>query len=55
MALLLWGLNKTRIGCALRALAESPKAAALLGVNVEGLFMRDVDRGGRCLAAWPAY
>jgi branched-chain amino acid transport system permease protein len=38
MAILLWGLKKTRIGCALRALAESPKAAALLGVNVEGLF-----------------
>jgi branched-chain amino acid transport system permease protein len=38
MAVLLWGLKKTRIGCALRALAESAKAAALLGVNVEGLF-----------------
>jgi branched-chain amino acid transport system permease protein len=38
MALLLWGLKRTRIGCALRALAESPKAGALLGVNVEGLF-----------------
>jgi len=38
MAALLWGLKKTRIGCALRALAESPKAAALMGVDVEGLF-----------------
>jgi branched-chain amino acid transport system permease protein len=38
MALLLWGLEKTRTGCALRGLAESPKAAALLGVDVEGLF-----------------
>jgi branched-chain amino acid transport system permease protein len=38
MALLIWGLKKTRVGCALRGLAESPKAAALLGVNVEGLF-----------------
>ena len=38
MAALLWGLKKTRIGCALRGLAESPKAAALMGVNVDGLF-----------------
>ena len=38
MAALLWGLKKTRVGCALRGLAESPKAAALLGVDVEGLF-----------------
>jgi len=38
MGVLLWGLKKTRVGCALRALAESPKAAALLGVDVEGLF-----------------
>jgi branched-chain amino acid transport system permease protein len=38
MAALLWGLKKTRIGCALRGLAESPKAAALMGVDVEGLF-----------------
>ena len=36
MALLLWGLNRTGAGRALRGLAESPKAAALLGVNVEG-------------------
>ncbi len=32
-------LRHTRQGRALRAIAESPKAAALLGVNVEGLFM----------------
>jgi len=38
MAVLLWALKKTRAGCALRGLAESPKAAALLGVDVEGLF-----------------
>ena len=38
MGVLLWGLKKTRVGCALRGLAESPKAAALLGVNVDGLF-----------------
>ncbi len=38
MAALLWTLKKTRAGCALRGLAESPKAALLLGVNVEGLF-----------------
>jgi len=38
MAVLLWALKKTRVGCALRGLAESPKAAALLGVDVEGLF-----------------
>lgn len=38
MGALLWGLKKTRIGCALRALAESAKAAALLGIDVEGLF-----------------
>lgn len=38
MGVLFWGLKKTQLGCALRALAESAKAAALLGVNVEGLF-----------------
>jgi branched-chain amino acid transport system permease protein len=38
MTVLLWGLKRTRIGCALRGLAESAKAAAFLGVNVEGLF-----------------
>ncbi|MGH7828020.1 MAG: branched-chain amino acid ABC transporter permease [Candidatus Binatia bacterium] len=38
MAVLLWGLKRTRTGCALRAVAESTKAAALLGINVEGLF-----------------
>jgi len=38
MAVLLWGLKQTRVGWALRGLAESPKAAALLGVNVEGFF-----------------
>lgn len=38
MTILFWFLHKTRVGCALRGLAESPKAAALLGVDVEGLF-----------------
>ncbi len=38
MGLLLWGLKRTPVGRALRALSESAKAAALLGVNVEGLF-----------------
>jgi branched-chain amino acid transport system permease protein len=38
MGILLWGLNQTRAGWALRGLAESPKAAALLGINVEGYF-----------------
>ena len=38
MAVLFWGLKRTRIGCALRGLAESPKAEAMLGINVEGLF-----------------
>ena len=34
-----WVLRKTQTGRALRAIAESPKAAALLGINVEGLFV----------------
>ena len=38
MSVLLWGLRHSRIGRALRAVAESPKAAALLGVDVDGLF-----------------
>ncbi len=38
MGVLLWGLRHSRIGRALRAVAESPKAAALLGVDVDGLF-----------------
>jgi branched-chain amino acid transport system permease protein len=38
MAVLFWGLKRTRIGCALRGVAESPKAAAMLGIDVEGLF-----------------
>lgn len=38
MAVLLVVLKKTQLGRALRAIAESPKAAYLLGINVEGLF-----------------
>jgi branched-chain amino acid transport system permease protein len=38
MGVLVWGLRETRMGRALRALAESPKTAALLGVDVERLF-----------------
>jgi branched-chain amino acid transport system permease protein len=38
MAGLLIVMRKTQLGRALRAIAESPKAAALLGINVEGLF-----------------
>jgi len=39
MAVMLWVIRHSRIGRALRGLAESPKAATLLGVNVEGLFL----------------
>ncbi|MES2991642.1 MAG: branched-chain amino acid ABC transporter permease [Pseudomonadota bacterium] len=38
MAGLLILMRKTQLGRALRAIAESPKAAMLLGINVEGLF-----------------
>ncbi len=38
MAGLLLVMRRTQLGRALRAIAESPKAAALLGINVEGLF-----------------
>jgi branched-chain amino acid transport system permease protein len=38
MAVLLWALKKSRAGRALRAVAESPKAAALLGIDVESHF-----------------
>jgi len=39
MAVLLLALQKTQLGRALRAIAESPRAAALLGIDVEGLFL----------------
>ncbi len=38
MGALFFVMNKTQLGRALRAVAESPKAAALLGIDVEGLF-----------------
>jgi len=38
MAALLLSLKRTQLGRAMRAIAESPKAASLLGINVEGLF-----------------
>ena len=38
MAGLFLALRRTQLGRALRAIAESPKAAALLGIDVEGLF-----------------
>lgn len=39
MFALMFMMKKTQTGRALRAIAESPKAAALLGINVEGLFL----------------
>jgi branched-chain amino acid transport system permease protein len=39
MTALMLTLKKTQLGRALRAIAESPKAARLLGINVDGLFM----------------
>ena len=38
MLVLLAAMKRTQLGRALRAIAESPKAAHLLGINVEGLF-----------------
>jgi branched-chain amino acid transport system permease protein len=39
MTILLVALKKTQLGRALRAISESPKAARLLGIHVDGLFM----------------
>lgn len=39
MAALMVVIRKTQLGRALRAIAESPRAAYLVGINVEGLFM----------------
>ncbi|MEC5217213.1 branched-chain amino acid transport system permease protein [Actimicrobium sp. GrIS 1.19] len=39
MLVLLMVMRRTQLGRALRAIAESPKAAALLGIHVEGLFL----------------
>jgi branched-chain amino acid transport system permease protein len=38
MIALLVAMQRTQLGRALRAIAESPKAAYLLGINVDGLF-----------------
>jgi branched-chain amino acid transport system permease protein len=38
MAVLMFVMRRTQAGRALRAVAESPKAASLLGINVERLF-----------------
>jgi branched-chain amino acid transport system permease protein len=38
MIVLLAVMRRTQLGRALRAIAESPRAASLLGINVEGLF-----------------
>jgi len=38
MVLMMWILKRTSLGMALRAMAESPRAAALLGIPVERLF-----------------
>lgn len=38
MVILLVVMRRTQLGRALRAIAESPRAAYLLGINVEGLF-----------------
>ncbi len=39
MLVLLGVMRRTQLGRALRAIAESPKAAALLGIHVEALFL----------------
>lgn len=39
MAVMILVIKKTQLGRALRAIAESPRAAHLLGINVEGLFL----------------
>lgn len=39
MVMMLWVIRHSATGRALRGLAESPKAAGLLGVNVEALFL----------------
>src|SRR5438270_9122913 len=40
MALLTWLVQRTSLGRAMRAVAENPRAAALLGVNIEGVIMQ---------------
>ncbi|MET0184156.1 branched-chain amino acid ABC transporter permease [Schauerella aestuarii] len=39
MAVLMFVMHRTQFGRALRAIAESPRAASLLGINVERLFL----------------
>jgi branched-chain amino acid transport system permease protein len=38
MSLLLWAIHRTQLGRALRAVAESKKASALVGIDVEGVY-----------------
>jgi branched-chain amino acid transport system permease protein len=40
MAVLTWLVQRTSLGRAMRAVAENPKAAALLGVNIESVIMQ---------------
>ena len=40
MAGLTWLVRRTSLGRAMRAVAENPRAAALLGVNIEGVIMQ---------------
>ena len=53
MAVLMFVMRRTQFGRALRAIAESPKAAWLLGINVENC-SSPLRSPPRRWAAWPA-
>ena len=53
MAVLMFVMRRTQFGRALRAIAESPKAAWLLGINVESC-SSPLRPPPRRWAAWPA-